>query len=503
MLNLLALINEPRRIAQIKTGEGKSTLIAMLAAFFALKQQTVDIITTSDTLATRDTKKFAPFFQSLGLSVTHTVEHESHEIFDKDVVYGTISDFEFAYLRGETQGEWNGRRLRTYDVAIVDEVDSMFIDMQRNQAILSKNNDDGYPPEAYRIVWNWIVKTNELDQTHENLQAELKSQGIDITSETALTWLKSAHTAQVFSENKEYIIDRHETKSSPSIKIVDKLHTGQVASGTTRWQDGLHQILEAKHNLNIKNESLTTGSISHIEYFNKYEILIGVTGTLGSESSRNELRQLYKVNTYDSPSYKPSLKTQIPYRILKDEKSQLIEVNNTILEMNSAGRPTLVLCEDIEKSETYHQFLKNNVQSLQLYNGIQALSADIILSLAGRPSTSTIATNCAGRGSDIVTSPDAEKNRGLHVILTFPAINLRVEKQAFGRTGRQGKKGTFHYILNEDQLTKSENKGITVEDKIALMHEKRELREKIISSDNMFYHNLMHKQRCLSAQEHK
>src|SRR5947207_11661414 len=115
----------------------------------------------------------------------------------------------------------------------------MFIDMQRNQAILSKNNDEEYTPEAYRMVWDWILKTNKVDQTHENLEAELKSQGISVTTEVATTWLKSAETAQIFSENKEYIIDHHEKKSSPCIKIVDKLHTGQIASETTRWQGGL------------------------------------------------------------------------------------------------------------------------------------------------------------------------------------------------------------------------------------------------------------------------
>ncbi len=499
MLNLLALVNQPRRIAQIKTGEGKSTLIAMLAAFYVLKQHVVDIITTSDTLAIRDAKKFKSFFESLGISVSHSINQENSQFFDNNIVYGTISDFEFAYLRGETQGEWDGRRKRPYDVAVVDEVDSMFIDMQRNQAILSKNNDEEFPKEVYGMIWNWVSKTEKIDQNQENLQAELKSQGIEINALLAKTWLKSALTAQIFSENKEYIIDNNETKSNksstgPCIKIVDKLHTGQIASEMTRWQGGLHQILEAKHHLPIKNESLTTGSISHIEYFNKYKILTGVTGTLGSESSRNELQQLYKINTYDSPSYKPSLKNQIPHIIEKDEEAQLIAVNKQIQQMNAAKRPTLILCEDIEKSKIFNQFLlKNNNKSLQLYNGVQALSAEIILSLAGSPGVATIATNCAGRGSDIITTREAEAGGGLHVIMTFPAINLRVEKQAFGRTGRQGKKGTFHYILYEGQLSRAENEEKTIEDKISLMHTHREKREKFISSENIFYHNLMHK----------
>jgi hypothetical protein len=502
MLNLLALINEPRRIAQIKTGEGKSTLIAMLAAYYGLMNHAVDIITTSDDLAIRDAEKFKLFFKSLGLAVGHNInQRDSDDCYKNAIVYGTVSEFEFAYLRGETGRSSSGRGMRSYDVAIVDEVDSMFIDMQRNQAILSRSSEEGYQPHVYQAIWEWVEKTERKEQTKENLQAMLKSNNVEINLELATTWLKSAKTAQIYSEDKEYIVDLPESKSknrikkksTARIKIVDKLHTGQVAEESTRWQGGLHQLLEAKHKLEIRVESQIIGSISHIEYFNKYPILSGVTGTLGSMTSREELEQLYKVSTYDSPPYKPSLKIQIPHVIEKDQKAHMIAIKKTVQEMNRLGRPVLVLCEDIDESKHFMTHLSKEIKSVQVYNGVQALSADSILGLSGNPGVVTIATNCAGRGSDITTTPLAEEKGGLHVVVTFPAINLRVEKQAFGRTGRQGKKGTYHYILREDQLSHEEKKGKSVEEKISLMHINRNEREQDISRNNICYHNLMHK----------
>jgi len=511
MINLLALINQPRRIAQIKTGEGKSTLIAMLAAYYGFINYTVDIATTTDDLAIRDAMKFELFYRSLGLTVSHNINRKNKEVYEKNIiVYGTVHEFEFAYLRGETQFElefadlggetqngMHGRGSRLYGVAIVDEVDGLFIDAHGNQAITSQASEKGYPPVVYQTIWNWIENTEKKEQTKENLQSKLKLTGINIDLDLATTWLKSAHTAQIYTLNKEYIIDVPDGKSNKKnvkrIKIVDKRNTGQISKETTRWQGGLHQILEAKHHLDIQVESLMTGCINHIEYFNKYNILMGLSGTLGSKFCRDALLRLYKVTTYDSPPYKPSLKEQIPHLIEHDEKAQIAAVKKIAQTMSEQGRPALILCEDIQESQKYKQYLSKDNKSIQLYNGIQGLSAETILGLAGNPGSKTVATNCAGRGADIVTTPDAESKGGLHVILTFPAINMRVEKQAFGRTGRQGKKGTYHYVLREDQLTASEKKGETIEEKISLMHSRREEMEENILRNNMFNHDILHK----------
>lgn len=503
MLNVLALLNQPKRIGQIKTGEGKSTLIAMLAAYFGLQNRTVDIITTSHDLAIRDAEKFAPFYRALGVGIGHNVseDKQNSDCYENAVVYGTVSDFEFAYLRGETQDGSGGRGDRPYDVVIADEVDSMFIDMQRNEAILSRPRENAHKADVYESIWSWINETAKQAQTRENLQAMLKSKGTEISLELAATWLKNAQTAQRYTEEKEYIIGYPESKSKNRekneddriIKIVNKANTGEVEGDTTRWQGGLHEILEAKHKLKVRVESLTTASISHIEYFNKYKTLIGLTGTLGSQASRDELNQLYKVSTYDSPPYKPSLKKQISHLIESDEKAQMNQIDKIVKQQMDAGRPVLILCESIQDSKKLNKQLAKKIKSTQIYNGVQMLSADAILGLAGNPGVVTIATNLAGRGTDIVTTPEAESHGGLHVILTFPAINQRVEQQAFGRTGRQGKQGTYHYILCDNQLSDSEKRDKTIDEKISKMRANREIRERIISADNVYNYNIMHK----------
>lgn len=505
MLNVLALLNEPKRIAQIKTGEGKSTLIAILAAYYTLLGHKVDIITTSHDLAIRDVKKYKDFYRSLGIRSGHNISEgnrDNSNCYKNDVVYGTVSDFEFAYLRQET-GQSEGRGNRPYDVVIADEVDSMFIDMQRNEAILSQTTEAAHKPEYYRYIWNWINTTEKIKQTRENLQAMFKAKDIDISLDLATTWLKSARTAQQYSENEEYIIgyptSKHKDKSRKSqqdervIKIVNKSHTGEVQDESSRWQGGLHQILEAKHNLQIRTESLTSASINHIEFFNKYKILAGVSGTLGAMTCRDELKKLYHVNTYDSPPYKPSCKKQVPHVIAKDEKAQHSAISEIVKDQIKVGRPVLILCESIQDSKDLYEQLSEEIKGVSIYNGVQEDSAEEILGLAGNAGAVTIATNLAGRGTDIVVTPEAEKQGGLHVIVAFPALNRRVEQQAFGRTGRQGKKGTYQYVLNEDQLTLEELEGESIANKIQIMQAEREKHEEHVSMMNYYNYNLMHK----------
>lgn len=511
MINLLALLNNPRRIAQIKTGEGKSTLIAMLAAFYGMNSQKVDIITTARDLATRDAKKFTPFYRKLGLSVGDNAKDDSDSNdYLPDIVYGTNFDFEFAYLRGETQSESAGRGTRPYRVAIADEVDSMFIDMMRNEAILS-SAESLYEPQIYANIWRWINTTPPRDQTSENLQEMLKaSSSLEITLEQATTWIKSALSARdKMKEKQDYVIVPEADKKKGSkeieikIEIIDYKNTGQ-RNTNSRWQDGLHSFLEAKHQaqgVKIRKESLTNAAINHIEYFNKYSILIGLTGTLGSKSCRTELESLYKVDTYDSPTYRPSLKKPIQHIIATDQKLQNEAVLKEVKNMAALNRPSLILCETIAETEELFALFKKRHPSLsvQLYNGMQQENSETIIALAGHPGAITIATNMAGRGTDIVVSPEAEKQGGLHVIMTFPGSNSRVEQQAFGRTGRQGRQGTYHYILREDQFTAAELACDSLEDRMRTKAANRELFSEWRSYRNLLSYNFMHKEFLLQC----
>ena len=446
MLNVLAYLNDPkgRSIAQIKTGEGKSITIAMLAAYLGFTQ-TVDIATTSKDLAKRDAEKFMPFFQSLGLTVAHLADGESDvsEPFQAQIVYGPLEQFEFAYLF-DGLGEARNRRNRPYEAMIVDEVDNMFLDTQDTPAIIS-SEIEAYTPKLYKDIWQYC--NENWNVTAEKLGAFLKEKtGKEFSKQRLDLWIHAVKIANDYVEGKDYIILKDE------VRIVDYRHTGQVAASNMRWQHGIHSFIEVKHGLNVKPENGTSGQITHTDYFNLYQRLHGMTGTLGTKSDRVELNKLYNISMFDSPPYRQSLKVAENFILGEDDEDQEELILKDIKEKIAQGRPILLICETIRDSERYYNLLKNVGKHVQLYNAKQEESAEHLLSLAGNAGTITIATNTAGRGADITVSDDAEANGGLHVIVTYPTINKRVETQAFGRTGRQGRKGTFRYILNRYEL---------------------------------------------------
>ncbi len=446
MLNVLAYLNDPkgRSIAQIKTGEGKSITIAMLAAFLGFTQ-TVDIATTSRDLAKRDAEKFTSFFQSLGLTVAHLADGESDisEPFQARIVYGPLEQFEFAYLF-DGLGEARNRGTRPYEAMIVDEVDNMFLDTQDTPAIIA-SSIDAYTPELYKNIWQYCNQTWNV--TTASLGAFLKEKtGKEFSLQRLDLWIHAVKVAHDYEEGKDYIILKDE------VRIVDYRHTGQVHASNMRWQHGIHSFVEVKHGLTVKPEDGTSGQITHTDYFNLYQRLHGMTGTLGTQSDRVELNKLYNISMFDSPPYKPSLKVAENFILGEDGDAQDELILKDIKEKIAQGRPILLICETIRDSERYYNLLKNIGKHVQLYNAKQEESAEHLLSLAGNAGTITIATNTAGRGADITVSDDAEANGGLHVVVTYPTINKRVETQAFGRTGRQGRKGTFRYILDRSEL---------------------------------------------------
>jgi superfamily II DNA or RNA helicase len=501
MINLLALTSEPKRLAQIKTGEGKSALIAMLAAYQALQGHTVDVITSTRDLAERDAEKYKKFYQDLGLSVGCTKEQDhSSKTFEPAIVYGIVHDFEFAYIREEIGVPDTGRGKRSYDVAIVDEVDSMLIDMQRHEAILSGGSDEKsakYPLEVYPIIWEWYTATTSKEHTPDNLIALLKvKQNIVVDIDQANRWLNGANQASKMQKMKDYLIipapDGNDKKSL-QIKIVDFKNTGQV-SQNSRWKNGTHAFLEVKNNLKVRPETCTIGAINHIEFFRKYPTLLGVTGTLGSLTTRMTLESLYGVSYYDSPSYQPSKKKLVAHCVENDTKTQHKKIKTIVDDMIQQGRPALIICETIQESEELYLYLKTHkIQQLHLYNSIQEENAETVIALAGTPGAITIATNLAGRGTDIVPSHSAEEHGGLHVMMTFPAINLRVERQAFGRTGRQGRQGTYQYVLRKDQLSEEAASCDTIEEMFERIEQERQTDE---------YEFSLFSNRCFEFQHH-
>lgn len=479
VLLLLNSNNSKGRLLQIKTGEGKSTITAMLAAakilFF---KQPVDIITSSQVLAKRDSHEQSNFFSLLDLTCAHNCFEQNTGFkicYAKDIVYGDSLSFQADLLRSEfnlkgTRGE------RPYFAVIVDEVDSMLIDEAAKIAKLA------LPICGMEHLGSiFIFIANQLKQmdisaqmlTDENLAAQIENNlnsviekvispgsGVvvipnflkNFVSQQSKNWARSALNSLKMQENVDYVI----TINEDGIKViapVDYSSTGVVQTNTS-WPDGLQQFLQIKHLLEITPERLTTSFISNLSFFKRYGANIsGMTGTLGSEASKNLLNNLYNLESIVIPTFKPKIFLEFPGQVA-DNKQEHIEsiVNNALAEAKN-GRAVLIIAETIaEGSELF-----SNIKKRHSGNCLQYLRTDEDLgpqSFNNKCGSGDIivATNLAGRGTDIITSNVVEDAGGLHVIITFLPSNLRVEEQAFGRTSRQGNKGSGQLIINREDL---------------------------------------------------
>lgn len=469
IIAILALLNTKQdqlkgRIAQIKTGEGKSTIIAMLAAFHACQSRFVDVITSSYNLARRDADKYQRFFESLGIGVCAIDNHSKKEDFLGQVIYGTSEAFKFAMLRdGLYQSNLlnslrNGTlQPRTHDVAIVDEVDNLFLDTALNSALLSLSGKENVA-WIYGAILNFVKALNKPTPITSTLTEDLRNdlqQKNDIThlkDKQLKRWLYSAQRAWFkLKEKQNYLVKYNKKINEHEIVIIDAKNTGRLNYGC-QWKDGLHQFLQEKHTLNIETESLTAASCAHSSYFDLYKQIIGLTGTMGEHVERKEVEKIYNVDTFDVPPHRPILRQKLPAKIVAKDKhyEALLE---DILERQKNGRPILLLFKTIEESEKFSQYLKSQGKKHQVINENQLEEEDFLVARAGELGMITIATNTAGRGTDILLSPQSKEAGGLHVVFTFYPDNQRVEDQGFGRAGRQNDPGTCSMILQDEDET--------------------------------------------------
>jgi hypothetical protein len=450
MLNVLALLNDPksRRLAQIKTGEGKSAIISILSAYLALVySEKVDVITSSDDLAERDEKKYKPYFAGLGLSVGNNKIWNEASNYSCDIVYGTVTNFEFSYISENTSASQIREYQRPYHIAIVDEVDSMFLDTQDNLAILATRNSCTInQSEMFMKIWQFMVGSDFQASIFELKLFLEQTFGPNpiFTKKNVKDWHSSALTAHTYKEDVQYVLTDNDGQLI--VEIVDYKNTGQIFAGS-RWDKGMHSFIEAKHGLKPQEDNLTIGSISHVDYFNKYRRLYGVTGTSGGLTAQKELESLYKVSLYHSPTYRPSLKKELTSILTYSDEQFQNELQQIISKTSESGRPILLMFESIAETLAAEKYLQGFAKSIQVYNAVQDQSSEAVLGLAGNPGALTIATNTAGRGADISCTPEANEKGGLLVIGTFLTENERVEEQLFGRTARQGAPGEYLYLF--------------------------------------------------------
>ena len=474
------------KIAEMKTGEGK-TLVASLALYLnALAGKGVHLVTVNDYLARRDAGWMGPIYHLLGMSVgvnvgtvgtflydpefldeTHPDPRLQHlrpaskkEAYEADITYATNSELAFDYLRDNMARDLSQCVQRELNYAIVDEVDSILIDEARTPHIISGQSDES--TEKYYQYARWAARLTE----GEDYEVDLKHKSVSLT-ETGIakmerwTGIKNiydidnvieAHQInQALKAKALFFRDRDYLVKDAEIVIVDEF-TGRTMPGR-RWSDGLHQAVEAKEGVKVQQEQKTIATITVQNYFRQYEKLAGMTGTALTEAE--EFHKIYTLDVVVIPTHRPMIRSDNADVIYKTEKSKFEAVIDEIVEMNRSGRPVLVGTVSVEKSERLAKMLERRGLKHNVLNAKQHEREAAIVAEAGQAKAVTIATNMAGRGTDIVLGAGVKEAGGLHIIGTERHESRRIDNQLRGRAGRQGDPGSSKFFISlEDDLMK-------------------------------------------------
>jgi preprotein translocase subunit SecA len=471
-------------VAEMKTGEGK-TLVATLPMYLnALSGQGAHLVTVNDYLAQRDAGWMGPIYDFLGLSVgviipdasyiyDSTFENKQHEdprlkhlkpatrqeAYNADITYGTNNEFGFDYLRDNMVREVDQLRQRDLHYAIVDEVDSILIDEARTPLIISApaaasaSAYEQFATIAKRLEHEKHYEKDEKRRavvlTDEGIEKVEKILGVDSLYGTenirVIYHLEQALRAQVlFTRDKDYVVT-----NEGEVVIVDEF-TGRLLKGR-RYNEGLHQAIEAKEGVPIQEESMTLATISFQNYFRLYEKLAGMTGTAKTESE--EFHQIYKLDVLEVPSNKKVVRIDKPDRIYKTEAAKYRAIIREIESLHDKGQPVLVGTVSIEKNELLAQALKKAGIPHQVLNAKNNEREASIVARAGEKGAVTLATNIAGRGTDIVLGDGVRELGGLFVLGSERHESRRIDNQLRGRAGRQGDPGASQFFVScEDEL---------------------------------------------------
>ena len=495
------------KISEMKTGEGK-TLVATLPAFyFALFAKGVHVVTVNDYLAKRDSEWMGKIYSFLGLKTAINISGLSHDekkkAYDADILYGTNNEFGFDYLRDNLILDKNERVQKSLSFAIIDEVDSILIDEARTPLIISGQAKES---EKLFISINLLAKELIKENKKNNLyDLDEKTNNINF-NENGFEFLELLLKENKIIENDESLyeakniklihnfysalkahhffhLDQHYVIQDKEVIIVDEF-TGRLMPGR-RWSDGIHQAIEAKENIKIKKENITLASITFQNYFRQYEKICGMTGTADTEAF--EFQFIYKLETVIIPTHKKMIRKDHVDKVYKTAKEKLKAIINEIKNCNSKGQPVLVGTTSIESSEQISKILLKEKIKHQILNAKFHEKEAQIIAQAGSLGMVTIATNMAGRGTDIVLggnldtdNEEQKKNHnyviekgGLHIIGTERHESRRIDNQLRGRSGRQGDPGSSRFFLSlEDPLLR-----IFASDKVANIMDKLKMPE--------------------------
>ncbi|MBF0315774.1 MAG: preprotein translocase subunit SecA [Oligoflexia bacterium] len=449
-------------IAEMKTGEGK-TLCATLPLYLnALSGKGAHLVTVNDYLAKRDANWMGGIYNFLGMSVGVIIsdqsDEERHAAYRTDISYGTNNEFVFDYLRDNMKFRPEDYVQRPHNFCIVDEVDSILIDEARTPLLISGPSESN--PELYQMA-NKIVPMLKRDE-HFTCDEKVKSvvmTDAGIVKIQEMLRIKNLYEMQhvallhhlnqalrawtLFHKDVDYVI------KEGKVVIVDEF-TGRLKEGS-RWSDGLHQSIEAKEGLTIRTENQTLASITFQNYFRMYKKLAGMTGTAKTEAE--EFRKIYNLAVRSIPTHMKMVRNDLPDVIYKDRTCKFNAVVKLIEELYKKGQPVLVGTISIETSELISNNLKKLNVPHQVLNAKQHEREAEIIASAGAKGMVTIATNMAGRGTDIKLTEETVKLDGLYILGTERHESRRIDNQLRGRSGRQGDPGTSKFFLSlEDDL---------------------------------------------------
>ena len=486
------------KIAEMRTGEGK-TLVATLPVYLnALAGRGIHVVTVNDYLAKRDAQWMGPIYDMLGITIG-CLQHQAALLYDSsvrdddpslarmrpagrqeayaaDITYGTNNEFGFDYLRDNMMVDNSQKVQRDLHYAIVDEVDNILIDEARTPLIISGPAQE--PTQVYTTIAKLVSRLDrgedfEVDERHRTIN--LTEEGIakmerwlnvgnlyDLSNVEYTHYIENALRALVlYNKDGEYVVQNGQ------VVIVDE-YTGRLMEGR-RYSDGLHQAIEAKEGVKVQRESITYATITLQNYFRMYTKLAGMTGTAATEAE--ELLKIYGLEVVSVPTHETMVRQDYTDVVYATEKAKFQAIVNDLEEVNKTGRPVLVGTVSIEKSEMLSEILKRRGISCQVLNANHHESEATIVAQAGRPGAVTVATNMAGRGTDIIlggnpasldVSPEQWQeahNRvvnlgGLHILGTERHESRRIDNQLRGRAGRQGDPGSsrFYVSLEDDVI---------------------------------------------------
>ena len=469
-------------IAEMKTGEGK-TLVSTLPAYLnALEGKGVHIVTVNDYLAKRDSEWMGKIYTKLGLKtgcITNELDdNERKKNYDLDITYATNNELGFDYLRDNMKYSISEMVQKNRNFCIIDEVDSILIDESRTPLIISGGVEDKSNQYFLANKFVKVLEKKDFELDEKNKNAILSDAGIDkiekMSQESGL--LKNNnfydaenmnlvhHINQALRANHLYQNDKDYIVRDGKVQIIDEF-TGRVLEGR-RFGDGLHQAIEAKENVEIEKENQTLASITYQNYFRLYSKLSGMTGTALTESQ--EFFDIYKLNVITIPTHKKMIRKDLNDQIFRTEKEKNFAILKKIEECNKNGQPVLVGTTSIEKSEKISEILKKNKINHNVLNAKHHEKEAKIIADAGKSGMVTIATNMAGRGTDIqlggnkniekidkikINKEKVKSSGGLYIVGTERHESRRIDNQLRGRSGRQGDPGSsIFYISLEDDL---------------------------------------------------